>query len=316
MELPTIKSFDPTHERDISMEVIYYDKESYLIVNKPYDIRVDGDTTNSPTVESLLQENFPQHTKLYLIHQLDFVTSGVHCWGLSKKAARDAGRSFMRRKTKKTYLAVVRGHLTGGSFDIDKNVAEVPDNDKEMCVGTPENPGKSAQTTVTPLRCGFHMNQPATIVQLEPLTGRRHQLRVHMASIGYPIIGDYVYEKPEFTKTFRTMLHAWKLDLPLPTHTIELRTENPFEKLVVDLDAPMRDLRICEGPGEEREKDKKVDGKEEQKERRGQREEEKDHVCGTGEGPGEEGENDMKADGKEDEKQEREDGRKEKEGAC
>jgi 23S rRNA-/tRNA-specific pseudouridylate synthase len=52
-----------------------------------HDILIDGEVTTSPTIEQLLQSSFPQHEKFYLIHQLDYVTSGIHCWALNKRAA-------------------------------------------------------------------------------------------------------------------------------------------------------------------------------------------------------------------------------------
>lgn len=92
-----IKGRDPRYDREYEIEVIYYDSQDLLIINKPFNVRIDGDTSNCPTskqfdlkptiVEYYLKLNFPQFKKHYLIHQLDYVTSGIHCWGLSKEMA-------------------------------------------------------------------------------------------------------------------------------------------------------------------------------------------------------------------------------------
>ncbi|OUM63355.1 hypothetical protein PIROE2DRAFT_10141 [Piromyces sp. E2] len=101
-------------------------------------------------------------------------------------------------------------------------------------IGTEENPGKEAKTLVEVVKRGiFHpilctdnstehesqenpkdLAMEATLVKLYPYTGRTHQLRVHLQSIGHPIIGDYNYEVP-FTDHERMMLHAWKINMPL-----------------------------------------------------------------------------------------------------
>ena len=90
-------------------------------------------------------------------------------------------------------------------------------------------------TIVTVLKRGYFYNEPVTLLQLNPHTGRRHQLRVHLASIGHPIIGDYTYEHPLTEKAERTMLHAWKLYLPWDKERkFNLETVNPFEGLLTE----------------------------------------------------------------------------------
>lgn len=85
-ELKEIAVHDARYNRDFTIKIIYHD-ENLIIINKPHDIRVDGSTLLSPTIESSLMNEFPEYTKLYLLHQLDYVTSGIHCWGLNKLIA-------------------------------------------------------------------------------------------------------------------------------------------------------------------------------------------------------------------------------------
>ncbi|ORX82196.1 pseudouridine synthase [Anaeromyces robustus] len=241
-EIIEIPGFDSRYNRHFKIPIIYHD-ENFLIVNKPYDLRIDGATTDCDTEESLLLTKFPEYKGcLKLIHQLDYSTSGIHCWGLNKNAARRATRSFRQHKVKKTYVAIVRGFIEKDKFEIEKPIAKDPNHERRMMIGTKENPGKEAKTLVEVLKRGyFHpilctssdeysenteegkkdkdkstedLVMKATLVKLHPYTGRTHQLRVHLQSIGHPIIGDYNYEKP-FTDHERMMLHAMKIIIPL-----------------------------------------------------------------------------------------------------
>ncbi|TPX66694.1 hypothetical protein SpCBS45565_g04254 [Spizellomyces sp. 'palustris'] len=232
-----VPGYDPRYQRNYDIEVLYYQPDTYLITNKPWDVRIDGDTTSCPTSESLLYAHFTEHKKLYLLHQLDYVTSGVHCWGLSKKAASVAGKCFVRRQVKKTYSALVKGHIVEDNFLIDKPLTDDPTDEKRVIVadGTEENPGKLSETRVQVLKRGYFLTYPVTHVMLSPRTGRRHQLRVHLASIGHPIIGDPAYERPHTEEAFRTMLHSWKLELPVPgDQPLRFEASEPFEILVKD----------------------------------------------------------------------------------
>ena len=91
-EYPTILSgCDQRYDRKYQIPILYKD-ENLLIVHKPHNLRVDGPTETSPTLESDLIQAFGSDDKgdkraLYLLHQLDYVTSGVHCWGLKKWSA-------------------------------------------------------------------------------------------------------------------------------------------------------------------------------------------------------------------------------------
>ncbi|KAI9208698.1 pseudouridine synthase [Polychytrium aggregatum] len=230
---PPVDAVDPRFDRHYRIPILYHEPGQYLIINKPYNVRIDGPLHNCPTIESILMGAFPQYSKIFLAHQLDYVTSGIHIWALSSKATGATGKLFMRRLVKKTYVALIRGHLTTDPFVINKPIATVKGNDKMMCIGTDDNPGRPSETLVTPLQVGYFLHREVTLVQLEPLSGRRHQLRVHLASIGHPIVGDYAYERPDHTnESFRTMLHAWKITIPLVTGTIELETHEPFSQLI------------------------------------------------------------------------------------
>lgn len=153
---------------------------------------------------------------LKFVHQLDYATSGVLCLAFSRDMAARLAHCFQMRYTKKWYLAVVHGHVDATLCTHPLFAPEVPvgpgaaagaaliegaigddATDPEgfrMCVD--KEKGRSAKTMVQVLHRGFlagHPDVPVTKVLLQPETGRRHQLRVHLLSIGHPIVGDATY---------------------------------------------------------------------------------------------------------------------------
>ncbi|KAI8621448.1 pseudouridine synthase [Chytriomyces sp. MP71] len=224
---PELRGYDARYKREFRIQILYYNPRTFLIIDKPYDVRIDGPNDESPTIQDILNRSFPYHcegtNKIRLVHQLDHVTSGVHVWGLDRIATRHACSLFEQRKVRKTYTALVGGWLQRDESVIEAPIAEMPNDDrKRMCVGTPDNPGRPAKTHLRVIRRGY-MRFPGsgrvirvTLCELKPESGRRHQLRVHMAGIGHAIVGDVLYEKPFSTDSPRTMLHANKLFMPLP----------------------------------------------------------------------------------------------------
>jgi tRNA pseudouridine32 synthase/23S rRNA pseudouridine746 synthase len=106
------------------------------------------------------------------------------------------------------------------------------------------NTGKPAQTHIRVVQRGYYRYKeeksgleqviPVTKVSLSPISGRRHQLRLHLKYIGHPIVGDFNYEQ-QYTDTFRMMLHAHKIVLPLPGRDpLEVSALDPFEDLVTE----------------------------------------------------------------------------------
>ena len=183
----------------------------YIVIDKPADVRIDGD--HGHTAVKLLAAALPQHAaELRHCHQLDYATSGVMCYALSKRAASAAGWLFEQRKTKKVYLALVEGHMESATAECALPIADDPGHDFKMMVGTAEVPGRTAYTEVVRLTIGTYRGRPVTKVELHPFSGRRHQLRVHCLSLGHPIVGDATYT--EDGESPRMMLHAWKLTLP------------------------------------------------------------------------------------------------------
>ena len=188
-----------------------------------------GSAAVLPYVHNSGMRGVESGTLLRFAHRLDYATSGVLCMALNRKACGAAGSLFESRQACKQYLALCYGHIEPDGMKITAPVApyKAPPGqetmcptgsdgakDFRMCVGDPDNPGKDAQTQVRVIGHGTFMGKHISKFLLPPKTGRRHQLRVHMAHVGHGIVGDYTYcgdgDAP------RMMLHAWSLELPLP----------------------------------------------------------------------------------------------------
>lgn len=146
-----------------------------------------------------------------LVHRLDAGTSGVIIAGKTKPAAAALSQSLERRTAKKTYLAVVGGALPEDNRGvIDVPIARV-ETDRGTQIVAGHAQGKSALTHWQILERA----DGKALMELRPKTGRMHQLRVHLAYFGCPILGDRIYG--EAASATRLMLHALQLELPHPS---------------------------------------------------------------------------------------------------
>lgn len=233
-----IKGCDVRYHRHYEIPILF-ESCDYIIIDKPFNLRIDGPTENSPTCESHLQQVYGS---LYLVHQLDFVTSGVHCWAKSSLAASKIGKLFIKKRIKKTYVALVKGHVVRDDFEMMGHLYPDPEDALKMkCDFENSKMGKESKTIVHVLERGYFQSLPVTHVVLYPLTGRKHQLRVQLASIGHAILGDDKYDlefkesdtfHPLYTECqYRTMLHALEIEIPLDP-VIHVKTIDPFKKYI------------------------------------------------------------------------------------
>jgi RluA family pseudouridine synthase len=183
---------------------IIYEDDWLIVMNKP-----PGITVESASIERFLQR--PCH----LIHRLDKGTSGVLLVAKESTVGQMVESLFRSREVTKTYLAIVDGAVAQGRGTICRAMKVHKRYHGSVVWGvTGDGSGKRAQTEYVRLRS----TQQCSLVVLSPKTGRTHQLRVHMASIGHPIIGDYQYADQFrcMLKPGRQLLHAWKLSLRHP----------------------------------------------------------------------------------------------------
>ncbi|CAG4952981.1 unnamed protein product [Parnassius apollo] len=218
-----------------------YESEQFLVVNKPYDMFINSDDEkekNTVTCHIALHDSHRANSAnpLHFVQRLDYATSGILCIALTKTAAASAGKLFEKRLTKKYYLAIVRGHIDVEMCDIqypigvDQTSSEtshkmiaLTETTEAVC-GLP----RAAHTRLLALETGYYEGNPVSVVLLKPVTGRRHQLRVHCSTIGHTVLGDYTYSERQDTAPHRMFLHATRLVLPLREEPLDIQTSEPF----------------------------------------------------------------------------------------
>jgi tRNA pseudouridine32 synthase/23S rRNA pseudouridine746 synthase len=165
---------------------------------------------NIPTVSKPARSK--THPEARIVHRLDMDTSGVMVLAMNAQAHRHLGLQFERRKTEKTYVAEVWGQIERDAGEIDLPlVCDWPNRPKQM---VSFEHGKPALTRWQVIM----RNERTTRVRLFPFTGRSHQLRVHMLSLGHPIVGDRFYATGDALEASpRLRLHAESLTLHHPT---------------------------------------------------------------------------------------------------
>jgi RluA family pseudouridine synthase len=147
--------------------------------------------------------------KLYVVHRLDKEVSGVILFARNADAHRQLNRQFEQRAVAKRYLALVHGVVEAPAMSINLPLREFGSGR----MGVDLRRGKASATEVQVLRQlpGY------TLLEVSPLTGRRHQIRVHLYGAGHPVVGDRRYGEPAVQQGFpRLMLHALALTVALP----------------------------------------------------------------------------------------------------
>lgn len=239
-------------ESEIQIPVLYED-DNIVVINKPIGVLAHpkGAFSKEGTVASWLKAHLSRHSSLEvesrkkidprvkseddkrdveddktggfwdsnragIVHRLDRGTSGVMILAKNELAQKHLQKQFAKRNVKKTYIAVISGQLPEEAGLIDVPIERNPKKPATFRAGVN---GKSAQTEFKSLKTSdsqtINNKQPAhSLVELKPLTGRTHQLRVHLNYLKHPIVGDEIYggEPAE-----RLMLHALSLEITLPS---------------------------------------------------------------------------------------------------
>ena len=194
---------------DEPLRVIHAD-HAILVVDKPAGLlTVPG--RGEHLADCLIARVQMLYPEALLVHRLDRDTSGVILFGLTRHAQRVLSAQFEARKTKKAYRARLWGHLDPKEGQVDLPlIVDWPNRPRQH---VDHQNGKPAQTDWKVLG---HDDDGTTRVRLFPLTGRSHQLRVHMASLGHPILGDPLYAEGAARDFPRLMLHAESLRFSHP----------------------------------------------------------------------------------------------------
>ena len=216
--------------------VIIYEDSDLLVLNKPAGLTVHktSPTDKQTTLVDWLLERYPQIKAVGdpvkspdgshgasdpyrpgIVHRLDKYTSGLMVVAKTQAAFSYLKEQFQTRKMKKQYLALVFGQLKNQSGLIDKPLGKLGTKQTTQIKGKTELDVKEAQTEYKVLESYNLSPTPYTLLEVRPLTGRTHQIRVHLNSIGHPIVGDSLYggkHHPRPAGLERMFLHAQKLE--------------------------------------------------------------------------------------------------------
>jgi len=211
IEIYDISKFKPTNKREkikylpkkkeIGMydDYVLEDNENFIVINKPTGIPVQSGTKSFKNIIDILKNTkYFENSKPFIVHRLDKETSGVLIIAKNRKFAQLFTSLFRIRKIHKTYLALVYGR-------VNKSIKVMNDD-----LTYYENNKKITQKAVSNLKV-IKSNDGYSLLELNPITGRKHQLRKQLLNIGYPIVGDDKYFLNNRKKIKNLMLHAYKI---------------------------------------------------------------------------------------------------------
>lgn len=222
---------------NIELSVIYED-DNCVVINKPVGLlahskgpmnyeatvatwlshRISSDDFDKPKAKDL-------NDRFGIVHRLDRGTSGVMICAKNQESLKYLQRQFTNRKAKKTYYAIVKGVPPQNHAIIEMPIERNPKKPQTFRVGSNGKP------SITEFKL-IKTNNKYSMLELTPKTGRTHQLRVHLAHIGVPIVGDSLYLGPESDRLY---LHAAKLEINIPGNenkVFEAKIPQSFDKII------------------------------------------------------------------------------------
>lgn len=229
---------------------ILFEDDCFLAVDKPAGVAVHGGSGVSFGVIEQLRRARPQARYLELVHRLDRETSGVLLVAKKRSALKNLQDQFRARDTGKTYLAMVSGAWPANRKVLDKPLVKfligadaANEGERRVRVAARDDPDAMPALTLVKVRSTSAADAPMTCSLLEVTikTGRTHQIRVHLASEGFPILGDDKYGDFDLNHTLaraagaaglrRMFLHAWRFQCKHPATggSVQLQAELPPE---------------------------------------------------------------------------------------
>jgi len=252
VELPPLRAF----AEDIPLDVVYED-ESIAVINKPAGMSVHAgsgkdDAGNRGTMVNALLHRFNQLSQIGgdlrpgIVHRLDKETSALVIVAKSDLAHRRLAEQFMRREVKKTYIAVVHGWMNKNQGTVNAAIGRDPVRRARMT--TRAIPGaRGSREAITHWRVSRQMDGQHgkfTFLEVKIETGRTHQIRVHLASIGHPVAGDTLYGAPrpssylgtasEGASLDRNFLHAFEIQFRHPISNERLSFQQPLPAELIE----------------------------------------------------------------------------------
>jgi len=218
----------PARAASRALPVVFED-DALLVIDKPSGVAVHGGSGISFGAIETLRATRPGAKVLELAHRLDRDTSGLLIIAKKRRALVELHRMLREGEVHKIYVAIVKGRWRGGAREIREPLHKFVAAGGERRVAVRAH-GVAAATRVRPLALASDLS----LLELELLTGRTHQIRVHLAHVGHPIVGDDKYGDFTFNREMakrrikRLCLHARRLELAHPVSGAPLRLESPL----------------------------------------------------------------------------------------
>jgi len=218
-------------------DVMIVDKPPGMVVNRAESVKTE---TVQDWVEKQMTEDGERRTeenkefidRAGIVHRIDKETSGILLIAKNPASFYELQRQFKEREVKKTYLALVHG-IIAEQGEVNVPIGRLPWNRERFGVvpGGKESVTKFKRVSNNELRTTN--DEPISLVEVYPETGRTHQIRVHLKYIGYPLLGDYLYagrkqSRDDRKDIPRVMLHAWKISFTHPKSGKPLAYEAPI----------------------------------------------------------------------------------------
>ena len=220
------KKYIPS-KRDIndSEDLIVENNENFCIINKPYGLAVQGGSKIKKNLVDLIAKNrIFLNSKPFIVHRLDKETSGIIIIAKNRKYAQLFTSLFRIRKIHKSYLSICYGEMEKTKGIFDENLIRY-DKDKKI-----------SERAITYYKV-LDKNINSTLLILNPITGRKHQIRKQLFSKGYPVIGDTKYNFPgnKINKSKNLMLHAYSIKFMIneKKYKYTINVPNYFKKMLL-----------------------------------------------------------------------------------
>ncbi len=213
-------------EKDLYDDFIIEDNKDFLVINKPPGIPVQSGTKSFKNIIDILKDTkYFLNTKPYIVHRLDKDTSGVLIIAKTREYAQLFTSLFRIRKIHKTYIAIAQGEVSNKIKKMEDDLIIYEKNKKII------------QKAVSNIKV-IKKNINFSLIELNPITGRKHQLRKQLYNIGNPIVGDDKYYIKKFNKINNKnnflMLHAYKIKFMINNikYNFTAKYNNKFEDFV------------------------------------------------------------------------------------
>lgn len=217
------------------LQRIVYEDDGLIVLDKPSGIAVHGGSGEAFGVIEAMREATGKKY-LELVHRIDKDTSGLLMIAKKRSTLKTLQEQLREKTLQKTYLCLVTGWLKNDEQLIDKPLLKytLENGERRVKIDNKNPQSKPSQTKIKVLQRLTIHDKKVSLVEAKPLTGRTHQIRVHLASLGHALLGDDKYNPQDKTGVRRLCLHAYQLEIP-DYETISVDLPNDLQQLLKEI---------------------------------------------------------------------------------